>query len=113
MGVVGVGGVELASVVRQLRAELDEALADAEGERLRFELGPVEMSLRVTVGQEGGAGAKVRFWVIEAGADAKLSRDSVQEIKLVLTPVDTQAAPGPGGKPVSVLIEGGTVDGED
>ena len=44
------GGVELASVVRQLRAELNEALVGAEGERLRFELGPVENSLRVTVG---------------------------------------------------------------
>jgi Trypsin-co-occurring domain 2 len=111
--VVGVGGVELASVVRQLRAELNEALADAGGERLRFELGPVEMSLSVTVGQEGGAGAKVRFWVIEAGAEARVSRESVQEIKLVLTPVDTQARPGPGGKPASVLIEGGTAEGED
>jgi len=94
MGVVGVGGVELASVVRQLRAELNEALEGAEGERLRFELGPVEMSLRVTVGQEAAPGAKVRFWVIEASADAKLSRESVQEIKLVLTPVDTQTALG-------------------
>ena len=70
------GGVELASVVRQLRAELNEALEDAEGERLRFELGPVEMSLSVTVGREAAPGAKVRFWVIEAGADAKLSRES-------------------------------------
>ena len=57
------GGVELASVVRQLRAEV--------------------------------------------------SRESVQEIKLVLTPVDTQAPPGPGGRPASVLIEGDAVDGED
>ncbi len=106
------GGVELASVVRQLRAELNEALSDAQGERLRFELGPVEMSLRVTVGREGGAGAKVRFWVIEAGADAKLSRESVQEIKLVLTPVDTQAPVGPGGKATAPLIEGAAVPGE-
>ncbi len=105
--------MELASVVRQLRAELNEALADAQWERLRFELGPVEMSLRVTVGREASPGAKVRFWVIEAGADAKLSRESVQEIKLVLTPVDTQALPGPAGKPASVLIEGGAVAGED
>ena len=104
--------MELASVVRQLRAELNEALEDAQGERLRFELGPVQVALSVTVGREGGAGAKVRFWVIDAGADAKLSRESVQEIKLVLTPVDTQAAPGPGGKPASVLIEGGAVEGE-
>ena len=107
------GGVELASVVRQLRAELNEALADAEGERLRFELGPVQVSLSVTVGREATPGAKVRFWVIEAGADAKLSREAVQEIKLVLTPVDTQAPPGPGGKPASPLIEGGAVEGED
>ncbi len=42
-----------------------------------------------------------------------LGSRSVQEIKLVLTPVGTQAAPGPGGKPASVLIEGATVDGED
>jgi hypothetical protein len=111
--VVGVSGVELASVVRQLRAELNEALADAQGERLRFELGPVEMSVSVTVGRDATPGAKVRFWVIEAGAEARVSRESVQEIKLVLTPVDTKAPPGPGGKPASVLIEGGVVDGED
>jgi hypothetical protein len=110
--VVGVGGVELASVVRQLRAELNEALEDAQGERLRFELGPVQVSLSVTVGREGGAGAKVRFWVVDAGADAKLSREAVQEIKLVLTPVDTQAPVGPGGKAVAPLIEGGAVEGE-
>jgi hypothetical protein len=59
MGVMGVAGVELASVIRQLRAELNEALADAEGERLRFHLGPVEMSLTVTVGREAAPGAKI------------------------------------------------------
>jgi len=107
-----VGGVELASVVRQLRAELNEALADAEGERLRFELGPVEMSLTVTVGREAAPGAKVRFWVIEAGAEARLSREAVQEIKLVLTPIDTQAPVGSVGKAAAPLIEGGAVEGE-
>ena len=82
------GGLELASVVRQLRTELNEAMADAEGERLRFELGPVELSLTVTVGREAAPGAKIRFWVVEAGADAKVSREAVQDIKLVLTPRD-------------------------
>src|SRR5262245_45590510 len=107
------GSLELASVIRQLRAELNEALDDAEGERLRFELGPVEVSFAVTVGREGGPGAKVRFWVVEAGADAKISREAVQEIKLVLTPVDTKAPAGPGGKPGSPLIHGRAVDRED
>ena len=105
-------GVELASVVRQLRAELNEALADAKGERLRFELGPVEVSLTVTVGREATPGAKVRIWVIGAGADAKVSREAVQDIKLVLTPVDTQAPMGPDGKAAAPLITGSAVEGE-
>jgi Trypsin-co-occurring domain 2 len=105
-------GAELASVIRQLRAELNEALAGAEGERLRFELGPVEVSLTVTVGGEASPGAKVRFWVVEAGVDTRLSREAVQEIKLVLTPVDTQAPVRPGEKPAAPLITGPAVEKE-
>jgi hypothetical protein len=107
-----VGGLELAAVLRQLRAELSEALEDAEGERLRFELGPVDLSLTVTVGREATPGAKIRFWVVEAGADARISRESVQEMRLVLTPRDMQAPPGPDGKPVAPLITGKEVAGE-
>lgn len=107
------GGLELASVIRQLRAELNEAMDDAEGERLRFELGPVDLSLTVTVGREATPGAKIRFWVVEAGADAKISRDAVQDIKLVLTPRDMKAPLGSDGKPVPPLIGGKPVEGED
>jgi Trypsin-co-occurring domain 2 len=113
MGVVGMAGLELASVVRQLRAELNEAMDDAEGERLRFELGPVELSLTVTVGRDATPGARIRFWVIEAGADAKISREAVQDIKLVLTPRDMKAPLGPDGQPAPPLIRGGQVQGED
>jgi NTP-dependent ternary system trypsin peptidase co-occuring protein len=111
--VIEVAGLELASVIRQLRAELNEALADADGQRLRFQLGPVEMTLTMTVGREAGAGGKIRFWVVEADTDAKLSRETVQDIKLVLTPVDTQAPLGPGGKAAAPLITGRAVEGED
>jgi hypothetical protein len=103
----------LASVVRQLRAELNEALAEADGERLRFELGPVELSLKVTIGREVAPGAKIRFWVIEAGTDAKVSREAVQDIKLVLSPRDVTAALGPDGKPVPPLISGKQLQDED
>jgi len=41
-----------------------------------------------------------------------VSREAVQEIKLVLTPVDTQAPAGPGGKAAAPLIEGAVVEGE-
>jgi Trypsin-co-occurring domain 2 len=113
MGVVNISGLELASVIRQLRAELNEAMDDAEGERLRFELGPVELSLTVTVGREATPGAKVRFWVIEAGADVNVSREAVQDIKLVLSPRDMKAPLGPGGKPAPPLIRGKQVEGEN
>jgi Trypsin-co-occurring domain 2 len=106
------GGLELASVVRELRAELNEAMVGAEGERLRFELGPVELSLTVTVGREATPGARIRFWVIDAGADAKISRESVQDIKLVLTPRDMEAPLGPDGEPAPPLIKGKPVPGE-
>jgi hypothetical protein len=106
-------GLELASVVRQLRAELNEAMDEAEGERLRFELGPVELSLTVTVGRDATPGARIRFWVIDAGAAAKISREAVQDIKLVLTPRDMQAPLGTDGKPAAPLIHGRQVPGED
>jgi NTP-dependent ternary system trypsin peptidase co-occuring protein len=106
-------GMELASVVRQLRAELNEAMDEAEGERLRFELGPVQLALAVTVGREAAPGAKIRFWVVEAGADAKVSREAVQEIKLVLTPRDMKTPPDPEGNPVPPLIGGRQAEGED
>jgi hypothetical protein len=85
-------------------------MGDAEGERLRFELGPVELSLTVMVDRETMPGAKVRFWVIEAGADAKISREAVQEIKLVLTPRDMTAPLSPDGRPVPPLITGKGTD---
>jgi NTP-dependent ternary system trypsin peptidase co-occuring protein len=113
MGVVDMSGLELASVIRQLRAELNEAMDDAEGERLRFELGPVELSLTVTVGRAATPGAKVRFWVIEAGVDVNVSREAVQDIKLVLSPRDMKAPLGPDGKPVPPLIGGKQVKDED
>lgn len=105
--------LELASVLRELRAELTEALEEADNERLRFELGPVELTLTVTVGREAGPGAKIRFWVIEAGADATISREAVQNIKLVLTPWDMKAPLGPDGKPRPPLVSGPRQPGEE
>jgi hypothetical protein len=105
-------GIELASLVRQLRAELSEALAESQGERLRFELGPIELTLTLTVGREAVPGAKIRFWVIEAGTEARISREAIQEIKLVLSPRDMEVEPGPDGRLSSALIGGRKLPGE-
>jgi hypothetical protein len=78
--------VELAQVIGQLRRELSAAMREGEGEDLRFELGPVELELTVAVSREAGPNAKVRFWVIELGADGKVASQATQRITLTLDP---------------------------
>jgi Trypsin-co-occurring domain 2 len=78
--------IELSDVIGELRRELQQAMYAGEGEPLRFELGPVELEATVAVEKGGGGGAKVRFWVIELGGDAKASQASTQRIKLALQP---------------------------
>jgi len=62
--------IELASVIRDLRDELERAIAAGEGEQLRFELGPIELEATVAVERSDGASGKVRFWVAEGGLHA-------------------------------------------
>ena len=97
--------IELAEVIGELRRELQEAMHAGEGEELRFELGPVELEATVAVEKGGGTGAKVRFWVIELGGDAKASQTSTQRIKLSMQPRLTAT----GEK---ALIAGDEVTGE-
>lgn len=78
--------VELAELIGQLRAELTEAMSAGEGTDLRFELGPVELELTIAVNKEAKPGAKIRFWVVELGADVSAASGSTQRIKLSLDP---------------------------
>lgn len=97
--------VELAEMIGQLRAELVRAMVEGEGADLRFELGPVDLELTVTVAKEAGPGAKVRFWVVEAGVEAKASSSVTQTIKLQLDPRRS-------GRPGKPLIAGDAEPGE-
>jgi hypothetical protein len=77
----------LAETVRALRAELEEAVAVASGEEIRFTVGPVQMEFHVGVRREAGASGKARFWVLEAGADSTYSKETIQRVTLTLQPV--------------------------
>ena len=100
------GSVELAVLIKQLRLELTEAMRAGADEDLRFELGPVEVELSVAMERSGGPNAKVRFWVVEVGGDARVSSASTQRIKLILDPRDTRQ---PDRKP---MIAGRSVPNE-
>ena|SRR6478609_8820571 len=78
--------IELSDVITSLRSELDVARREGAGKDLRFELGPVELEVSVAVEKSAGGGARVRSWVVESGADGKVSSTSAQRIKLTLNP---------------------------
>jgi hypothetical protein len=105
-----VAGIGLADVVQDLRAELEQAVAASKDQVVRFDLGPIELTLSVAMTREATPGAKVKFWVIEAGADATFSRASTQQLKLTLAAVDARTAPAP--KAGSVRIAGSSEDDE-
>ncbi|MFE2585277.1 trypco2 family protein [Streptomyces sp. NPDC059378] len=79
--------IELSQLIAELRRELVEATSEGDGQELRFQLGPVELEASITVIAEGSTGGKVRFWVVDADAAAKLARESVHTVRLTLEPV--------------------------
>lgn len=95
--------IELAELIGHLRAELTDAIHAGTGSDLRFEVGPVELELSIAVDRATDASGKIRFWVLEMGADAKRSSTTTQRIKLTLDPRSSGA---------KVTIDGAEVDGE-
>ncbi|SCE25995.1 hypothetical protein GA0115242_127235 [Streptomyces sp. SolWspMP-5a-2] len=81
--------IELSTVIRDLRAELERAVAAAEGAALRFELQTIELEMSVTLERSAQAGAKVRFWVVDTNAEASVASASTQRIRLALQPALT------------------------
>ncbi|MGW1373439.1 trypco2 family protein [Streptomyces sp. NPDC002446] len=92
--------IELAHVIRDLREELERAVVAAEGEALRFELGTIELEVSVAVERTGHVGAKVRFWVLESGADATVGSTSTQRLTLALKPTRSGEPPFVSGSAV-------------
>jgi hypothetical protein len=100
--------VELAELIRELRSELDAARLSGQDADLRFELGPIELEVVVGVEKEGGAGAKVRIYVLELGGDARATASSTQRIKLTLQPNLVT----PAGGPQVPYVSGEAIPGE-
>ncbi|MEU4425897.1 trypco2 family protein [Actinoplanes sp. NPDC024001] len=84
------GRIGLADAIALLHDELEEARAKGAGREIQFKVGPVELEFQVEVGREGTAGGKVRFYIVEAGAEGKLSSRSMQLVRIHLDPVDAE-----------------------
>jgi Trypsin-co-occurring domain 2 len=97
--------IELASVIRDLRGELQDAIEAGRGEALRFELGPIEWEVTLAVDRTGGGTGKVRFWVLELGGEHQTDTANTQRVKLSLTPRLGESSAG-------VQVAGDAVPGE-
>jgi hypothetical protein len=101
--------IELSDMIRELRQQLTSALADGEDEAVRFELGPVEVEATVAVTREANGDARVRLWVVDAGANGKYGHAETQRVTLTLTP---KVVPPGGGAAETAMITGDEVDDE-
>jgi Trypsin-co-occurring domain 2 len=79
-------GLPLADFISALRAELRTA-AVAKDPQLQFNVGPVTVEFTLMTHHEGGGKARIRFYVVEAGASASVVNESTQKMTLALTPV--------------------------
>jgi hypothetical protein len=87
-------------------AELARALIEGKEQAIRFDCGPIELEMEIAVERAGDAGARIRFWVIDADASAKAGTRQTQRIKMTLTPHAADA-------PIEQLrISGQSVPGE-
>ncbi|MFG3286719.1 trypco2 family protein [Streptomyces sp. NPDC048111] len=79
--------VELADMIAQLRSELSRAMADGEGEGLRFQAEKLDLELTVGVERSREPGAKVRFWVFDVHHSTRSAQTVTQRLTLTLKPV--------------------------
>ncbi|HEV2549995.1 MAG TPA: trypco2 family protein [Stellaceae bacterium] len=83
------GPILLAEVIRDLRAQLHEALREGANQPMRFQLKPIELELTIGVTTGGDVKTGIKFWVLELGASGKYESAATHKLKLVLAPVDS------------------------
>ncbi|WPB93580.1 trypco2 family protein [Streptomyces malaysiensis] len=84
---------ELSEVVRRLRGQLNQAMADGKDDDIQFELGPVELEFEVVVSKERGADGGLKVGVVSLGAKGARSNGNTNRMKLTLTPQNRQGGP--------------------
>ena len=98
--------LKLAQVIEALRAELNEAKRSGESpenQGIRFNVNNIDIEFQTVVEKEvgGKASGKIRFWVLDADAEAsgKYNKANTHKIKLSLQAVDERNPDRKTGNP--------------
>ncbi|MFI0978475.1 trypco2 family protein [Streptomyces sp. NPDC021093] len=105
-------GIELADAVESVRNQLLRAAARSAGKEITFTVGDIQMEFTVELRKEIKGGAKVKAWVVEAGADAARSTGRTHKVSLTLKPKvrSTGASVDVGNDPPADLSNFGDVE---
>jgi hypothetical protein len=76
----------LSSALEGLREELETAWAASRERKVRFRVTGVTLTVQAVATRDIDIGGKVRWWLIEAGADRKSSSETTQTLVLTLEP---------------------------
>lgn len=79
--------IGLEEAIRAVRRELTAAMGAGVDEPIRFRVNTVRLDFQVLVSREAEGSAKVKFWVIEAGASGKLASSATHTVHVELDPV--------------------------
>lgn len=85
----------LAETVQGIRGELAQAMADGDGEQVRFDVGEVELEFTVEVQRNVEAGGGVKVWVVNADGKGAVSSGATHRVRVMLHPVDTATGRAP------------------
>jgi Trypsin-co-occurring domain 2 len=94
--------LDLVEVLGDLRAEIGRAEQAARGKAIRFSFSSVRIELSVAIEKTATGKGGVKFWVVEAGAEAARKNTTTHLLAFDLQPVssDTGRSPWVSGAPV-------------
>lgn len=93
--------VELSVALETLREELEDAWAQGQGRRVRFQVPHVTLTVQATTRRENKVGGKLRWWLVEGGGEHGSARENIQTLVLDLSPQFYDEAGNAGSLEVS------------
>lgn len=101
--------LELANMIKGLRAQLSEAQREGDGEDIRFTVEDVELELQIIAEKQAKGGVSAKFYVLTSKIDGSKKDTVTQKLKLKLKAHNETVDPESGDKRLSPCKVSGTL----
>lgn len=86
-----IAGIELSELLRTVRLQISDAMQEADGRSLQFELEKVELELTVEVEKKGEGSAGINIWVVSIGAKGEYTSSTSHTFKFTMKPINNNS----------------------